>query len=144
MAVHYRMYQNNNEKSKQYKKWYARTVALETVSTAQLAAKIEEKCTVNHTDTLAVLSALTNVMQAGLQSSKRVVLAGLGAFKIGMSTSPSDTAKEFLPSKNVKKLHVLFQPETHISKEGYRIKPLLNGCTVAELPKNDVEKEVEP
>lgn len=75
--------------------------------------------------------------------SHRVKLDRLGTFKIGMHTAPADTIKDFTASNNVKSVHILFQPETKIEKDKTRIRALLTGCKVQELPKNDVSEPAE-
>ena len=83
-------------------------------------SEIEASCTVKRADVLAVISELVVVMKQALQDSKRVKLDGFGSFKLGLSTSPSDTAKGFTAAKNVKDIHVLFQPEVRIDKSAHR------------------------
>ena len=112
MAVQYRLYQNNNSRSGQYQKWYARAVMIDTVDTNALAEQIEANCTVKRADVLAVISELVVVMKQALQDSKRVKLDNFGSFKLGLTTAPSDTAKDFTAAQNVKDVHVLFQPRT--------------------------------
>lgn len=141
MAVHYRLYQNNNPKSDKFKKWYGRSVVLDTVDTDQLADIIEANCTVKRADILAVLSELVVTMKNELQNSKRVKLDRFGSFKLGITTVASDTAKSFNVGQNVKGLHVIFQPELKIGKNGSRVKAFLEGCKVAELPVNTTVKE---
>ncbi|MGN1264098.1 MAG: HU family DNA-binding protein [Prevotella sp.] len=140
MAVFYRLYQNNNEKVGQYKMWYARAVAINKVTTNDLAKTIEANCTVKRADILAVLSELVVAMTNELQDSKRVVLDGLGSFKLAINSIPSVSAKDFNAGSNVKKVRVIFSPEAHIDSTGRYIKTFLDGCKVAELPKNDVSK----
>ena len=140
MAVLYRLYQNNRAESEQYKKWYGRAVAIDKVTTDQLAEAIEANCTVKRADILAVLSELVVVMKTELQNSKRVCLDRFGSFKIGIKTLPADSAKDFNVGDNVKDVHILFQPELHIDSTGRRVRSFLDGCKVAELPKNDVKE----
>ncbi len=141
MAVHYRLYQNKNKKSAYFNKWYGRAVVLDTVTTDQLADTIEANCTVKRADILAVISELVVTMKKELQDSKRVVLDRFGAFKLGVSSSPSDTVRDFTVGQNIKDIHIVFQPELRVGKDGRRVKAFLDGCKVAELPKNDVKVE---
>ena len=141
MAVHYRLYQNKNKKSAFFNKWYGRAVVLDTVTTDQLADTIEANCTVKRADILAVISELVVTMRKELQDSKRVKLDRFGSFKLGISTSPSETVRDFGVNQNLRDIHIIFQPEVKISKEGRRVKAFLEGCKVAELPKNTVRKE---
>lgn len=124
--------------SKFKNQWYGRAVHTGTVDIDDLAEEMEANCTVKRADIVAVISELVETMKRHLQLSQRVRLNRLGTFKLGMSTSPALTAKEFNASDNVKSVHVLFQPETKIGKDKTRVRALLNGCKVTELPKSAV------
>lgn len=143
MAVFYKLYQDNRETSKMKGKWYARAVHTSTVDIDDLADEMQANCTVKRADIVAVLSELVETMKTHLQMSHKVKLDRLGTFKIGMTTSAADSVKDFTASNNVKGVHVLFQPETKIEKDNTRVRALLNGCKVQELPKNDVSDEQE-
>lgn len=143
MALLYRKYQNNNSRSNQYKKWYGKSVMLGTVETRQIAEIIQANCTVKKSDVLAVLDELVEVMKQKLQESYRVKLNGFGSFKLGLKTSPADTAKEFTPSANVKDVHVNFQPELTIDQTGKRSKVFVTGCKVAEASEYSTETTTE-
>lgn len=138
MAVFYKLRQEKRENSKFKDMWYARAVHTSTVNIDDLAEEMEANCTVKRADIVAVLSELVETMRKHLQMSHRVKLDRLGTFKIGMNTKPSATIKDFNAKDNVKSVHVLFQPETKINKDKSRVKALINGCKVQELPKNDV------
>ncbi|MFA4180581.1 HU family DNA-binding protein [Xylanibacter rodentium] len=137
--ITYRLYQNNNTESSQYKKWYARAVTTETATLNSLAERIQRNCTVKKSDVLAVLTELVEVMRDELQSSHKVKLDGFGSFKIALRSTGADSVKEFAVKSNIKGMRVLFQPELKISADGRRIRTFLDGCKVAELPKNDVK-----
>lgn len=147
MSVFYRLYQNNNKRSRVYKKWYARAVMVDTMSTRELAEIMQENCTVKRSDIEAVLRELVPTMTRAMQDSKRVKIDGLGTFKIGLKTKPSVSPKEFSSQKNVLGMHINFMPETYKdSGTNRRVTDLLRRCAVAELPKNAVitdEDEVE-
>lgn len=138
MAVFYKLYQDNRESSKFNGKWYARAVHTGTVGIDELADEMQANCTVKRADIVAVLSELVETMKRHLQLSHRVKLERLGTFKIGMRTAPADTVKDFTAGGNVKSVHVLFQPETKIEKDKTRVRALLSGCKVKELPKNAI------
>lgn len=141
MAVFYRLYQNNNENFVNKGKWYARATMTETVDMDKLADRIQRNCTAKKSDVRAVLTELVEVMQDELQASHRVKLNGFGSFKIGIRSSAADSVKDFNVTKNVKGLHVIFQPETKISADKTRTRTFLTGCSVQEAPKNAVTEE---
>ena len=139
MAVFYRLSQVTSPKQKGYGKWYPRAVMTNTVDTNALATIMQRNCTVKKSDILAVITELIETMQDQLQDSKRVKLNGFGTFKIGLSSTGADKASDFSASKNIKGLHVLFQPEVKYDSEGLRQKTFITGCSVQEAPKNAVE-----
>ena len=138
MAVFYRLSQVTSPKQKGYGKWYPRAVITQTVDTNELAEIMQRNCTVKKSDIMAVITELIETMQDQLQDSKRVKLNGFGSFKIGISSVGADTAADFSIGKNVKNLHVLFQPEVKSDASGLRKKTFITGCNVMEAPKNDV------
>ena len=138
MPVFFKLYRENRESSRFNGQWYARAVHTGTVDIDDLAEEMQANCTVKRADIVAVLSELVETMKKHLQMSHRVKLDRLGTFKIGMSTKPAATPEEFTASNNVKSVHVLFQPETKREKDNTRVRALLTGCKVKELPKNAV------
>ncbi len=143
MAVFYRLMKNNNSKSAQYGKWYAKAVATQVMGTDEIAEVIQRNCSVKKSDVKAVLEELVEVMNSALQDSKRVKLDGFGSFKIGLKTAPADSASEFNVRDNVTSLRVNFQPIAKVDSNGTRSKVFLTGTSVKELPKNDVDKDEE-
>ena len=140
MAVLYRLSQNKMKKSSARGKWFAHAVMTGTVDTDALAEIMQRNCTLKKSDIVAVISELIETMQDQLQNSKRVKLNGLGAFKIGIENAVGGaaTAADF-SAKNIKGLHVLFQPEVKTDSTGQRRKTFISGCSVQESPKNDVD-----
>ena len=141
MAVLYRLSQNKMSSSKAYGKWFAQAVMTGTIDTDALAEIMQRNCTVKKSDILAVISELIETMADQLQNSKRIKLNGFGAFKLGIENAAGGaaTAAEFSAGKNIKGLHVLFQPEVKTDTTGQRRKTFVTGCTVQEAPKNDVD-----
>ena len=140
MAVNYKLYQCNRE-GKFKGKWYARAVQTGVVGTDDLAEVMQRNCTLKKSDIKAVLTELVEVLQDELQNSKRVRLEGLGSFKLGISSLAAETAKDYVPAKHVKGIHVLFMPETKVDAGSRkRSKVLVNGARLAELTDYHVEK----
>ena len=139
MSVLYRLSKVTSPKAKGYGKWYPRAVITQTVDTEMLAAIMQRNCTLKKADIVAVISELIETMADQLQDSKRVKLNGYGSFKIGIRGEGADSAADFSTSKNIKGLHVLFQPEVKTDGSGLRQKTFITGCSVQEAPKNDVD-----
>lgn len=132
MSVKYRKVINNRKNSPTKGKIYGRAVAGEELYIKEIATNISSRCTLTEPDIIAVINALETEVAKGLAQGRRVVLEGFGAFKIGLTTTPADTAKQFTAS-NVKSMHVIFQPAIEMD-QGKRIKSMLKGVRVEEMP----------
>ena len=139
-TLFFRKYKNNNKKSKAYGKYYGRTVATQTIGVEDLATQMQDNCTVKRADILAVLSELGPTMKQYMQESKRVRIPYLGCFKLGISTTGETDDKKFNVRDNVKSVHVIFQPETYQVEQGKRVKKLIEGVVVSELPTGEKPK----
>lgn len=151
MAIRYRKVQNKLNNSPTFGKWYARAVVLDTIDTKRLAEEISHSTTVTYADVMAVLWEVSVAMKTHLLNSQRVVLDGIGAFKVGISSKPSDTAADCDGTK-ITNFRILYKPEstfnaTGVNAKGHRtgiyIKNLLEGVTTKETPKNTV-KDAKP
>ena len=147
MAVFYRKYQEKRNGNANFGKWYGRSVMLNVVSTKQLAEEIAHSTTVTYADVVAVLAETSQALKQHLQNSHKVVLDGIGSFKVGISTAPANTSADFgVP--NIKSFHINYSPEVHFQgngqvseknrRKGSYVKDLLDGITAKEAPKNAV------
>lgn len=131
MSVKYKKVINNRKNSPTKGKVYGRAVVTNVVYTKEMAEKIGNRCTVTEPDILAVIAALGSEMASQLSQSNRVVLDGFGAFKVGITTKPADTAKKFT-ANNITGMRVIFQPAIEMNG-GKRIKTLLKGIKAEEM-----------
>lgn len=109
MSVKYRKVVNNRKNSKTKGKVYGRAVVDGVIDTKEIARKINKRCTLTEPDIIAVINALETEIGYGLSDGKRVVLDGFGSFKVGLTTTPADSAKKFT-SANIKGMHVICLP----------------------------------
>ena len=144
MAVPYKLYKNMREGSTTKGKWYARATNYGTLTTDKLAGQIEAATTLTKPDIVACIAAFLQYIRDGLRDGKRVQLDKFGSFKVGMKTTPAETAKDFSASTNVKSLHVIFQPAIEVSSDRKRVKSLLTGVKVEEYGGYNVDKEETP
>ena len=136
MSLFIKKYQYNNEKNeKDFGKWYGRAVIIDKVQIEDLAAEIEDNCTVKRADILAVLSELGPTIKKVLQRSMKVVIPYLGSFKLAVKSTGTEAIEDFDLKKNITNVRVLFYPETKVDN-GRMVKELTRGVRVAELPKN--------
>ena len=131
MSVKIRKVVNNRKGSKTQGKIYGRAVVSDTINTKKLCQNIRDRCTLTEPDVVAVVSALITEVSGQLALGNRVVLDGFGSFKVGLSSTPADSAKKFT-SANIKCLRVIFQPAIEMIN-GKRVKTLLKEVKVEEL-----------
>lgn len=142
MTVKYRKIVNNRKNSPTKGKVYGKAVYSGIVYLGDLCEEIQEMCTLTDVDVLAAIKALVNVMAKHLKAGDKVVLDNFGSFKVGLSTSPADTAEKFTAS-NVKSMRVLFAPVTEMIG-GKRVKTLLKNVKVEEMSKyNGLETDAD-
>ena len=131
MSVKIRKVVNNRKGSKTQGKVYGRAVVSDTINTKKSCQNIRDRCTLTEPDVVAVVSALITEVSGQLALGNRVVLDGFGSFKVGLSSTPADSAKKFT-SANIKCLRVIFQPAIEMIN-GKRVKTLLKEVRVEEL-----------
>ncbi|MCR4852905.1 MAG: DNA-binding protein [Prevotella sp.] len=134
MAVFYKLAQNTITNSKTNGKWYAHTAIVGTVGLKQMADIIQRNCSMKRSDVTAVLTELPEVMRDLMQQGYRVDVEGLGAFKFQVYSQGTDSVSEFNAAKHIKRVKVIFQPETEYDKSsGTRPKYLTQGVTFADV-----------
>ena len=143
MPVFYKLYQENNPKSVNVGKWYAKAKCLGYWNLEQIADHIQDNVSAKKSDVIAVLKELVVVMAEAFDSGYGVSLDGFGKFKIGLRTKPANSAKEFTVAKNIVGSRINFQPETHWSAAdgGIRKNPFTTGLKVQEYGEYEVDKE---
>ena len=141
MPVPYKLYKNTRAGSKTEGKWYARATHYSILDTDKLASQIESATTLTKPDIVACIAAFLQYIRDGLRAGQRVTLDKFGSFKVGMKTTPAETAKDFSATTNVTSVHVIFQPAVEVSADGKRTKSLLSGVKVEEYGSYNVDKE---
>ena len=147
MAVKYKLYQNQREGSRTQGMWYARASYDDSdkVTTNELCRQISHATTLTPTDVKACVASFLYYINENLRNGKKVKLDTFGQFKVGMKTSPAETAKDFKASSNVKALRVIFTPaSSEDSTATNRVKGLLEGVKVVEHGTYQVNKEETP
>lgn len=136
----FRKVKNNRKNSPTKGMIYGRAVVNKVVHTSAIAKKITERCTVTEPDILAVINALMTEISANIADGNKVVLDEFGSFKLGIRTSPAESAKKFT-SANIKNMYVIYSPYS-VMDQGKRVKPMLSGIKMEELTEyNGIEDE---
>ena len=71
MAIAYKIYQNKNDKSTAFEKYYGRLVTAQTISTEGLSKMIQENVSVKESDVYAVLKELKNAVRNSFMQGDR-------------------------------------------------------------------------
>lgn len=124
--IYYEKYQNKIQSSRTYGQWYGRTSTMGTVSTDELADRIQQVCTLKKSDVMACISEFFDQMRIMLLDGKAVKIGQIGTFRVGMNSTGAATKDEFSVAKNLKGLKLLFRPYRQREK-GVTIYPLLVG-----------------
>lgn len=100
--LRYKLYKNNNQKSTQYGKWYARAYCEETLTLEDLAKHMSEHNTPFSTGVIrGVLTDLVSCVKELVLDGKNVKLDDLAIFSCGLRTTPADSAEEFTVANNI-------------------------------------------
>jgi len=83
--INYRLVQDKSSNPRKSGKWYAKAVIGQTVTTDQIADRIQKNCSMKKSDVVAVLSELAEVIADIVKESQRAQLDGIGCFKAGLS-----------------------------------------------------------
>ncbi|OXL44635.1 hypothetical protein CFT61_05515 [Segatella copri] len=79
-------------------------------------------------------------ISANIADGNKVVLDEFGSFKLGIRTSPAESAKKFT-SANIKAMYIIYSPYS-VMDQGKRVKPMLSGIKMEEMTEyNGIEDE---
>ena len=110
----YEVYQNQNEHSSAYGKWYGRVKYLESMNTRKLATHISEHGSIFTPDVVyGVLEKFRSCLLEMLLNSKKVKIEGLGTFYTTLECKKGGalTKDKFNINSNIDGLHIRFLPE---------------------------------
>ena len=110
----YEVYQNQNEHSRAFGKFYARVKYLESMNTRRLSNHIAEHGSIYTPDVVyGVMEKVRSCLIEMLLESKRVKIEGLGTFyaTIECSKGGAVSKDKFNVQKNIEGLHIRFLPE---------------------------------
>lgn len=103
--IRYKLYTNNNAKSDNYKKVFARTYSDDTLETEALAKHMSEHNTPYSQGVIhGVLKDMINCIKELVLDGKKVKLNDLAIFSVGIRGTCANTVAEFSVAKNVKGL----------------------------------------
>lgn len=133
-------------KAGQYSKGYYYPVVQRgaTLTTDQLAQRIQERCTVTRPDIKAVLDALVTAMQYSLQSGEKVHIEGLGYFYLNILAKGADKKEDYDITKYIKSIRCRFLPDsTRDAASGNVTRTFCSGVTLRKVDDGTESAEAE-
>lgn len=116
MAVPYYIYQDNRKNGT--KLWYGRATFFGTLTLDDIAAEIQNNCSLRESDCKAINIELVEAINYELKNSTKVVLDGLGYFTPAFTSKGAVSEDKYNPDECIKNLRVNFNAKWHIEKTG--------------------------
>ena len=140
MSVFYRKYQNKNNKSVAYGKWFARAVTVgKTINIDGLAKHMSEHNTPYSRGAIkGVLTDMIGCVRELMLEGKAVKLEGLAIFSAGIKTrkNGAPTSAEFSTTKHIDSVYMRARATGEFTRA-----ELTKAGNVTELPKNFTDYE---
>lgn len=142
MSVFYRKYQNKNEDSKVYGKWFARAVTIgKTVDLDALAKHMSEHNTPYSKGAITgVLTDMVNCIRELVLEGKAVKLPNLAIFSAGIESAKggATSSEDFSTTKHIKSVYMRARATGEFTRS-----ELTKAGNVTELPKNYTDYQQE-
>jgi predicted histone-like DNA-binding protein len=134
--IYYKLKKNNNQKSTQYGKWYARAKYLDTVDLDGLAAHMASHNSVfTEGNIKGLLTDMVNCIKELVLDGKAVKIDDLAIFSVGMQTTPADSAEEFTVTDNVAGFRLNARATGKLSTQNIKLSAKLQEYSQYNVPK---------
>lgn len=115
MSIFYKIIPRINPRNPQApKKFYAVAVRKETTTFERIAKLIAGKTSLDHTDALAVVRSMVDVVMDELSEGRAVQLGALGTLSVGLSSKGAESAEKFNVS-DIKGSRINFRPGSDLT-----------------------------
>ena len=132
----YRLYQDNRDNSQYKGKWYARAVQDRVMDFEDFVQHMADHNTSFSRGTIhGVLMDMLDCLQHLVLDGKSVRLGDLGLFKVGIRTTPADSAKDFTPQNNVPSVRLKV-----LNTKSWSNAELRKKCSIQEVEVYSVDK----
>ena len=141
MSIFYRKYQNKNEQSKAFNKWFGRAVTLgKTVTLEDLAEHMSQHNTPYSEGVIkGVLTDMVNCIRELVLEGKAVKIPNLCIFSAGIKTRGADTAEDFSAATNVVSAYLKARSTGRFTRD-----EVTKLASIRELPEYTTETEETP
>ena len=116
MSIEYDFYRNPNSQGTNKKRYHARVVSCDRISTDELAEEIQKECSLTITDVKAVLIALGDKLAKHLGEGSKVHLEGIGYFQVNLQCKEEVRTTRSVRSDNVEFKSVSYRADNELKK----------------------------
>ena len=116
MSIEYDFYRNPNSQGTDKKRYHARVVSSDRISTDELAEEIQKECSLTITDVKAVLIALGDKLAKHLGDGSKVHLEGIGYFQVNLQCKEEVCTTRSVRSENVEFKSVSYRADNELKK----------------------------
>ena len=116
MSIEYDFYRNPNSQGSNKKRYHARVVSSNRISTDELAEEIQKECSLTITDVKAVLIALGDKLAKHLGDGSKVHLEGIGYFQVNLQCKEEVCSTRSVRSDNVEFKSVSYRADNELKK----------------------------
>lgn len=116
MSIEYDFYRNPNSQGTNKKRYHARVVSSDRISTDELAEEIQKECSLTITDVKAVLIALGDKLAKHLGDGSKVHLEGIGYFQVNLQCKEEVRTTRSVRSDNVEFKSVSYRADNELKK----------------------------
>ena len=116
MSIEYDFYRNPNSQGTDKKRYHARVVSSDRITTDELAEEIQNECSLTITDVKAVLIALGDKLAKHLGDGNKVHLEGIGYFQVNLQCKEEVCTTRSVRSENVEFKSVSYRADNELKK----------------------------
>ena len=116
MSIEYDFYRNPNSQGTNKKRYHARVVSSNRISTNELAEEIQNECSLTIADVKAVLIALGDKLAKHLGEGSKVHLEGIGYFQVNLQCKEEVRTTHAVRSENVEFKSVSYRADNDLKK----------------------------
>lgn len=116
MPIEYDFYRNPNSQGTNKKRYHARVVSSNRISTNELAEEIQNECSLTITDVKAVLIALGDKLAKHLGDGSKVHLEGIGYFQVNLQCKEEVRTTRSIRSENIEFKSVSYRADNELKK----------------------------
>ena len=116
MSTEYDFYRNPNSQGTNKKRYHARVVSSDRITTDELAEEIQNECSLTITDVKAVLIALGDKLAKHLGDGSKVHLEGIGYFQVNLQCKEEVCTTRSVRSENVEFKSVSYRADNELKK----------------------------